>query len=114
MRMEAKSSRIDVEKINGLSKASSVEPSQRRRESVALSSLEFKRNETEKRGGSQFFGVFFFLSHSLSLRFRFLLTISGIERMYGEVFLLMGSLVLLSLSRSLSRYPPLLLLRCSQ
>ena len=29
MKMEAKSSKIDVEKINGLSKASSVEPSPR-------------------------------------------------------------------------------------
>ena len=45
MRMEAKSSRIDVEKINGLSKVFR-EPSQRRRESVALSprwSLKGKR-----------------------------------------------------------------------
>ena len=30
MRTEAKSFRIDVEKVNGLSKASSVEPNQRR------------------------------------------------------------------------------------
>ena len=54
MRMEAKSFRIDVEKVNGLSKASSVEPSQRRIESVALSSLRFKKERDRKRGLSSF------------------------------------------------------------
>ena len=54
MRMEAKSSRIAVEKVNGLSKASSVEPSQRRIESVALSLLGFKRKEIGKKGALQF------------------------------------------------------------
>ena len=54
MRMEAKSFRIDVEKVNGLSKASSVEPNQRRIESVALSSLGFKRKEIEKKRALQF------------------------------------------------------------
>ena len=98
MRMEAKSSRIDVEKINGLSKVFR-EPSQRRRESVALSSLEFKRKETENGGIPVFRRLL--LPPALSLLgFWFLLTISGIERMYGEVFLLMGSLVLLSLAPS--------------
>ena len=45
--MEAKSLKVDVEKVNGLSKASKVEPSQRRIGS-SLSSLGFKRKETEK------------------------------------------------------------------
>ena len=47
-KMEAKSLKVDVEKVNGLSKASKVEPSQRRIGS-SLSSMGFKRKETEKR-----------------------------------------------------------------
>ena len=66
MRLEAKSSRIDVEKINRLSKVFR-EPSQRRRESVALSPRwSLKGNRQRKWGDSSFlFGVFFFLVHSL-------------------------------------------------
>ena len=47
MRLEAKSSKIDVEKANGVSKASSVEPSQRRISGSLLAGVLRKEREKE-------------------------------------------------------------------
>ena len=73
--MEAKSLKVDVEKVNGLSKASKVEPSQRRIGS-SLSLLGFKRKETEKEGGLPFFVSFFPVASLLPLFFSGVLSIS--------------------------------------